>query len=149
MPFTGKVAWARKLGSENMSSSNTTKRRKLSSGSYTVKVMVSESWWWGPSHTGFNPLSSTHTHTSAHWNAVHTTTGYRIFNDNQHLLQNVERCIQSLRNCFAKLSPLIRPPCLTADCRLELGGVIGLATQLELHEGVGDTAACLGKMSGC
>ena len=26
-PFTGKVAWARKLGSENMSSSKTTKRR--------------------------------------------------------------------------------------------------------------------------
>uniref|UniRef100_A0A0E9TEP0 Uncharacterized protein n=1 Tax=Anguilla anguilla TaxID=7936 RepID=A0A0E9TEP0_ANGAN len=33
MPLTGKVAWARKLGSENMSSSLTTKRRKVNSGS--------------------------------------------------------------------------------------------------------------------
>lgn len=53
IPLTGNVACAKKLGSENMSSSLTTKRRKVSSGSWTVKVASG-----GAGHTGFSPLSS-------------------------------------------------------------------------------------------
>lgn len=51
MPLTGNVAWARKFGSENMSSSLTTKRRKVSSGSCTGKVIGSAF------HAGLRPLS--------------------------------------------------------------------------------------------
>lgn len=53
MPLTGNVAWARKLGSENMSSSLTTNRKKVSSGSYTLKTIGSA----GAFHSGFRPLS--------------------------------------------------------------------------------------------
>lgn len=50
---------------------------------------------------------------------------------------------------MSKLLPLVHAPFLTADCGLELGGVVSLATQLDLHEGVGDAAPRLGQVSGC
>lgn len=54
------------MGSENMSSSLTTKRKKVSSGSYTVRTMGSE----GAFHTGFRPLSPAVDRTTAQLNLI-------------------------------------------------------------------------------
>ena len=121
MPFTGNVAWATKLGSENMSSSLTTKRRKVSSGSNTVNTAESA----GDFHSGFRPLSPAEDRRTDHTSA--------------HLNSSSPLVLSHRSNC----SP---PPLLTVDDGLEL--LFCVATQLDLHEGTDDAAARLGKVSG-
>lgn len=130
-PFTGNVAWARKLGSENMSSSLTTKRRKVSSGSYTVKRIGSA----GAFHNGFRPLSP--------------ATAEQQHGSHDHK--------ESLTSCLFLPSPYFRPlgltfnlpislPFLTIDDGLKL--LFCMSTQLDFDEWTGNAAPGLRKVSG-
>lgn len=126
MPLTGNVAWARKFGSENMSSSLTTKRRKVSSGSCTVKVIGSAAF-----HAGLRPLSP------AAGRKDRTPSHSR-----HHRARSSLHCPVST----ASLGPLLPRPSLTIDDGLAL--LVCVATQLHLHERTGDAAGGLGKVSG-
>ena len=111
------------MGSENMSSSLTTKRKKVSSGSYTVKTTGSA----GAFHTGFRPLSPAVRRMTARSHDYKDSTG-EICHPTKPLIV-----------WFSQLAPL------TVDNGLEL--LLCMSTYLYLNEWTGNAAAGLRKMS--